>query len=94
VEKFLSSFDSLGLRDDIAETAPEITLIGPPDHAVLPSQPQPEMEWARIDPEPATYFFEFQQRLPWGKDWWEPSYLMLVSPVSDGPTMHQKYPNT
>jgi hypothetical protein len=91
LEDLLSSLDRLGFRDDIAETAPEITLIGPPDHAVLPSQPNPEMEWAKIDPKPATYVFEFQQRLPWGKDRWEPSYLNLVSPVSDGPTLHQEY---
>jgi hypothetical protein len=93
-EKLLSSFDGLGLRDDIAETAPEISLIGPPDRAVVPSQPGPEMEWAKIDPEPATYVFEFQQSFPGGKDRWAPSYLQLVSPLSDGPTMRLRYSNT
>ena len=49
------------------------------------------MEWAKVDPPPATHVFEFQKRLPGGRNLWEPSYIRLVSPTSDGPTLYQEY---
>lgn len=93
LESLLRSFDGLGLQDEIAETVPEISQLAPADNAKGPSKPGLEMEWAKVDPPPATYVFEFQSLLPWGRDLWGRSDLALISPVSNGPTMRKRWSN-
>ncbi|MGO9271624.1 MAG: hypothetical protein ACLQOO_15400 [Terriglobia bacterium] len=90
LEDLFSSFDRLGVEERAAEAIPEVKLIGPPDHAQLPQFPHPQMEWAKLDAKLATYVFEFQQRLM-GKEGWERSYIVLISPGSNAPTLRTEW---
>ncbi len=92
-EEVMRSFDGLGFEDGIGDAAPEISLIGPPDHAEFPYRPGPEMEWAKIEPAPTTFILEFQQHFVYARDRdrWAVSDLLLVSPLSDGPTIRKRY---
>jgi hypothetical protein len=91
LEDLFQSFDRLGLREEeAAQPVPEVTLIGPPDHARLPAFPWPVIEWAPVDAPLATYVFELQVRSS-GLEPWGPSSIILFSPVPHEPTLRWEW---
>lgn len=93
LEQVLQSFDRLGLEEAGAKVMPKVTLLAPADHAQLQRFPRPEIEWSTVDAPLATYVVESQFSIRnLGKEFWGPSGIELVSPVSVGPSIRMQAP--
>lgn len=93
LEQVLQSFDRLGLEEAGAQVMPKVTLLAPADHARLQRFPRPEIEWSTVDAPLATYVVESQFSIRnLGNEFWGPSEIELVSPVSVGPSIHMQGP--
>ena len=93
LEQVLQSFDRLGLEEGGARVMPKVTLLAPADHAQLQRFPRPEIEWSTVDAPLATYVVESQFSIRnLGREFWGPSGIELVSPVSVGPSIRMQAP--
>ncbi|MGD0695176.1 MAG: redoxin domain-containing protein [Terriglobia bacterium] len=93
LEQVLQSFDRLGLEEAGAQITPKVMLLAPADHAQLQRFPRPEIEWSTVDAPLATYVVESQFSIRnLGKEFWGPSEIELVSPVSVGPSIRMQAP--
>ncbi|HMD84838.1 MAG TPA: hypothetical protein VKO18_09070 [Terriglobia bacterium] len=93
LEQVLQSFDRLGLEEAGAQVMPKVTLMAPADHAQLQRFPRPEIEWSTVDAPLATYGVESQSSIRnLKKEFWGPSKIDLVSPISVGPSIRMPAP--
>jgi len=91
LESLFKSLDRLGLEEARAQAVPKVTLLAPEDHAHLVRFPRPEIEWAASVSPVAAYVVESQ----YGQqpvEYWSPSVIQVVSPVSSGPSIRMIAP--
>ena len=91
IEGLFQTFDNRRFLDGTTEVLAKVSLLSPPDHARIGRYPRGQLEWAALDPLPATYVIESQFGQP-GQERWSSSAIVLVRPTSGAPSMRKEIP--